>query len=70
MIEKKLTHFEEDKLNTYRSKLIEDQKKLQENPEKEILETSLNRMNGPIGVELTEEEIKAMKIDNISQKIF
>ncbi|MBA3603146.1 MAG: hypothetical protein H0W50_05795 [Parachlamydiaceae bacterium] len=69
MIKKKLTQFEEDKLNIYRSKLIEAQKELQENSENEISETSLNRMNGPIGVELGEEEIKAMKIDNISKNI-
>lgn len=69
MSEKKTTELK-DKLDSFKSKLLEDKKKLQENPENEIPETSLSRMNGPIGVELSEEELEVVKTDNIVKKVF
>ncbi len=56
-------------LNALKNKLIEDRKKARKSPPLEISETGFYRMNGPIGIELTEEEWKAMKLDALSDDL-
>lgn len=56
-------------LSDFQKKLVEDRKHAQESPEPEISDTGFQRMNGPIGVELSEDEWKAIKVASITDKI-
>lgn len=58
-----------EELEALKSKFLEDRKHAQEEPEPEISEIGLQRMNGPIGVELSESEWESIKANAVKSNV-
>ena len=58
-----------DLVKQLKEKLLEDRSKAMENPPIEISETSVDRMNGPIGIEITKKDVKMLAANKMKKRI-